>query len=92
MRETLEGLYAAEIPGDTYRNLAIDPVYSHETFKHVLVPVWLLTYGYGPKKYQVVANDYTAKIAGNYPYNGWKIFFLVAAIVIVLFVLMYAAQ
>ena len=92
MRETLEGLCAAEIPGDTYRNLAIHPVYSHETFKHVLVPVWLLTYDYGPKKYQVVANGYTGKIAGDYPYSGWKIFFLVAAIVIVLLVLMYAAQ
>jgi hypothetical protein len=92
MRETLEGLCAAEIPGDTYRNLVIHPVYSHETFKHVLVPVWLLTYDYGPKKYQVVANGYTGKIAGDYPYSGWKIFFLVAAIVIVLFVLIYAAQ
>jgi hypothetical protein len=92
MREALEGLCAAEIPGDTYRNLVIHPVYSHETFKHVLVPVWLLTYDYGPKKYQVVANGYTGKIAGDYPYSGWKIFFLVAAIVIVLFVLIYAAQ
>jgi len=92
MREALEGLCAAEIPGDTYRNLVIHPVYSHETFKHVLVPVWLLTYDYGPKKYQVVANGYTGKIAGDYPYSGWKIFFLVAAIVVVLFVLIYAAQ
>jgi hypothetical protein len=54
--------------------------------------VWLLTYDYGPKKYQVVANGYTGTIAGGYPYSGWKIFFLVAAIVIVLFVLIYAAQ
>ena len=92
MRETLEGLCAAEVPGETHRNLVIHPVYSNETFKHVLVPVWLLTYDYGPKKYQVVANGYTGTIAGDYPYSAWKIFFLVAAIVIVVLVLLYAAQ
>jgi predicted RNA-binding Zn-ribbon protein involved in translation (DUF1610 family) len=91
MHAKLEQLCAAEVPGDTYRNLAIHPVYSNQTFKHVLVPVWLLAYDYGRKKYQVVANGYTGVIAGNYPYSAWKIFFLVVAIVVVVFVLMYVS-
>ena len=36
-----------EIPGDTYRNLEIHPTFSAQTFKHILVPVWLLSYLYG---------------------------------------------
>ena len=44
------------MPGDTYRNLQIHPAYSGQTFKHMLVPVWLLTYTYGAKAFQVVVN------------------------------------
>ena len=42
MRKVLEQLAAQQIPGDTYRNLVIHPVFSGRTFKHVLVPIWLL--------------------------------------------------
>jgi hypothetical protein len=91
MHRKLEELCAAEIPGDTYRNLVIHPVYSNQTFKHILVPVWLLSYDYGAKKYQVVANGYTGVIAGNYPYSAWKIFLLVVTILMVVLIVMYAA-
>jgi hypothetical protein len=66
-------------------------VYSNQTFKHILVPVWLLSYDYGAKKYQVVANGYTGVIAGNYPYSAWKIFLLVVTILMVVLIVMYAA-
>ena len=77
MRATLEQLAARQIPGDTHRNLVIHPVFSGRTFKHVLVPIWLLVYMFGSKSYQVVVNGYTGRIAGRYPYSPWKIFFLV---------------
>ena len=41
----------------------IHPTFSAQTFKHILVPVWLLTYLYGAKMYQVVVNGYT---------GGWR--------------------
>jgi predicted RNA-binding Zn-ribbon protein involved in translation (DUF1610 family) len=84
MHRKLERLCAAEIPGDTYRNLRIHPEYSGQTFKHVLVPVWLLSYDYGGKAYQVVANGYTGRIAGRYPYSVWKIVLLILAALVVL--------
>jgi hypothetical protein len=92
MHQKLEQLCASEVPGDTYRNLVIHPVYSNQTFKHILVPVWLLTYDYGTKKYQVVANGYTGVIAGQRPYSAWKIFFLVLAILIAVLLLIYVAD
>src|SRR6185295_12164297 len=52
-------LCGAEVPGDTHRNLDVDTDYSRQTFKHILVPLWLLTYNYGPRTFQVVINGYT---------------------------------
>ena len=54
-------LCAGQVPGDTHRNLQIFPDYSGRTFKHVLVPVWLLSYNYGAKAFQVIVNGYTGR-------------------------------
>ena len=83
MHAKLEQLCAAQVPGDTYRNLRIRPDYSGRTFKHVLVPVWLLSYNYGAKAFQVIVNGYTGRIAGRYPYSIWKILLLVVLVVVV---------
>jgi len=82
MHAKLLAMCAAQVPGDTHRNLQIDPQYSGRTFKHVLVPVWLLTYRYGRKTYQVIVNGYTGTIAGTRPYSAWKIFFAVLAVIV----------
>ncbi len=92
MHAALEQLCARQIPGDTYRNLRIHPSYSGQTFKHVLVPVWLLSYHYGAKAFQVIVNGYTGRIAGRYPYSVWKILFLVLVAVIALMVFVTLAQ
>jgi hypothetical protein len=84
MRKVLEQLAAQQVPGDTYRNLVIHPVFSSRTFKHVLVPIWLLVYMFGSKSYQVVVNGYTGRIAGRYPYSPWKIALLILVGLIVL--------
>ena len=73
-----------QVPGDTYRNLQIHPTYSGQTFKHVLVPMWLLTYNYGARAFQVIVNGYTGRIAGKYPYSVWKIVLLVMLALIAL--------
>ena len=82
MHDTLMGLCASQIPGDTHRNLVIHPTFSGQTFKHILVPIWLLTYVFGRKSYQVLVNGSTGRIAGRYPYSPWKIFFLVVLAII----------
>jgi hypothetical protein len=83
MHATLETMCASQVPGDTHRNLQISPQYSGRTFKHVLVPVWLLTYNYGAKTFQVLVNGYTGRIAGKYPLSVWKIVLLVLVALIV---------
>ena len=73
MHRELERLCGAQVPGDTYRGLRISPVYESETFKHLLVPVWMLVYTFGKKSYQVIVNGNTGEIAGRYPKSFWKI-------------------
>ena len=52
MTAQLRALCAQQVPGDTYRNLRIVPEFSGRTFKHILVPVWLLTYTYGAQRFR----------------------------------------
>ena len=83
-RETLDGkvysMCGSQVPGDTHRNLQVSADYSGQTFKHILAPLWLLTYHYGPKNFQVVINGYTGAIAGRYPKSWIKITLAVLAV------------
>jgi hypothetical protein len=89
MKQKLYDMCGQQVPGDTFRNLEIHPTFSGQTFKHILVPVWLLTYIYANKPWQVVVNGYTGRIAGEYPKSWWKIAFLVLlALIVVLVILM----
>ena len=52
------------------------------------MPVWLLTYNFGARAFQVVINGFTGRIAGDYPKSFWKILFLViVAIAVALLIL-----
>jgi ribosomal protein S27E len=84
MDQTMYSLCRNEVPGDTHRNLDVSTGYQGRTFKHILVPVWLATYTYGPKSFQVVVNGYTGTIAGEHPYSWVKIFFAVLAVILVI--------
>ena len=87
MDAKLQALCASQIPGDTYRNLSVRADYSQQTFKHILAPVWLLTYTYGVRRFQCVMNGVTGAIRGQYPKSPWKIALLVLAIVVVVVII-----
>lgn len=92
MNAELERLCAAQIPGDTYRNLVIRPEYSGQTFKHVLVPLWLLTYQHRGRPFQVLVNGWSGRLAGRYPKSWWKIGFAVLGAASVLGTLILIAR
>ncbi len=72
------------MPGDTQRNLQVRSRYQGRTFKHILVPVWLVSYTYGSRNFQILANGHTGKIAGERPYSWIKILFAVLAALLVI--------
>ena len=57
-----------------------------QTFKHILVPIWLVAYTYGATTFQVVVNGYTGTIAGRHPLSWIKITFAVIAAFIFLMI------
>lgn len=90
MDAKLRQLCAAEVPGDTHRDLQVDADYSAQTFKHILVPIWLLTYTFGARSFQVVINGVTSATAGDYPKSWIKIAFAVLVAIVIVIVFMWA--
>ncbi|GJM44645.1 MAG: hypothetical protein DHS20C21_14870 [Gemmatimonadota bacterium] len=92
MERSLHALCASRVPGDTYRNLQVEAAWEGETFKHVLLPVWLLTYDFGPKSHQLLVNGFTGAVAGEYPKSKWKIAGLVLLALVVVAIVVLLAQ
>jgi len=92
MDRKLEQLCSAEVPGDTQRNLQVQADYAAQTYKHILVPVWVLAYTYGSQSFQIVINGYTGTIAGKHPLSWIKITLAVLAALAVLLVIVALAQ
>jgi ribosomal protein S27E len=92
MDATLRDLCAAQVPGDTYRDLVVHANYHDQTFKHILAPVWLLTYTYGATNYQVVLNGVTGRISGSRPWSWIKITLLVLAALIIVITIATLSQ
>ena len=88
MDAELRQICGKQVPGDTHRDLQVDADYSAQTFKHILVPIWLLTYNYGTKNFQVVINGYTGAIAGKYPLSWIKVTTAVVAGLILLIIIL----
>ena len=54
-----------DVPGDTHRGLQVQNQYSAETFKHVLLPLWIASYRYGDKPYRFLVNGQTGEVQGE---------------------------
>ena len=62
-----------QIGGDEQRVTSVHTLHSALTFKHLLLPVWLLTYRYGDKPFQLAVNAATGEVQGERPYSAFKI-------------------
>ncbi len=51
--------------------------YEDETFKHILLPVWMAAYKYAGKSYRFLVNGQTGEVQGERPWSVWKITFAV---------------
>lgn len=90
-KERIEGELTSDVKrrigGDVQQISSQETSYSALTYKHVLLPVWILAYRYGDKPYRVVVNAVTGQVNGERPYSPIKIaiavfFGIVAAIIL----------
>lgn len=63
-----------DIGGDTQRLTSMNMSLSEETFKHILLPVYVSAYRYNGKEYNFFINGENGTISGSRPYSFWKIF------------------
>ncbi|MBK8440018.1 MAG: primosomal protein N' (replication factor Y) - superfamily II helicase [Rhodobacter sp.] len=85
MSGIIEGDVRRDIGGDDQRVTSVDTTWSDETFKHILLPVWMAAYKYNGKSYRFLVNGQTGEVQGERPWSIWKIGFavlVVAAIVL----------
>ncbi|OAB80637.1 DNA helicase PriA [Cochleicola gelatinilyticus] len=81
-----------DIGGDTQSISTIDMKLTEETFKHILLPVYISAYKYKGKRYNFFINGQTGALSGKRPYSFWKIFFLVLFIFIVIGIILVLSQ
>jgi uncharacterized Zn finger protein (UPF0148 family) len=73
MEAMLREMCGREVPGDTYRSLRIHPDFTRKTFKHILVPIWLLSYRFRGKTWQGATNAVTGETYARFPVSAWKV-------------------
>jgi predicted RNA-binding Zn-ribbon protein involved in translation (DUF1610 family) len=63
----------SRIGGDEQIIDDVQTTYGAVTFKHLLLPVWLMVYRYNERTYQILVNATTGELDGERPYSPWKI-------------------
>lgn len=80
------------IGGDRQRVHSVRSRYNAVTFKHLLLPVWMLAYRYKDKPYRVFVNAATGEVQGERPYSWVKIFFTALAVLAAVLIIVAAVQ
>ena len=95
-KQRIDGAIAADIcgliGGDEQRISEIKTRYDAITFKHLLLPVWLLAYRYHERTFQVFINAVTGEVQGERPYSVWKITLTVLTVLALVGGLIYLQQ
>lgn len=83
-RERIDAAIASDvrsrIGGDEQRVWSIKSRYDAITFKHLLLPIWMLAYRFHEKPYRVYVNAGTGEVQGERPYSWVKILFTVLGV------------
>lgn len=89
---TIRSTIKRDIGGDHQRISSMTPYYSDITFKHLLLPIWISAYRYKNKTYRFLVNGRTGEVQGERPWSALKIAAAVAAALLVVGGVWYAAR
>ncbi len=84
MRAVITDWIKRDIGGDRQRVHTSNTRFSKETFKHVLVPVWITHYQFAGKTYRLSVNGRTAKAYGQRPFSLLKLLLGTGALLLAL--------
>jgi len=77
------------IGGDEQRVHSISSQFSNEVFEVTMLPIWLSSFQYNNKQYNIAINGLTGEIAGNRPYSYSKIFITILLLVTLILGIIY---
>jgi hypothetical protein len=92
MEPSIDAAIRRDIGGDVQRIHAKQTLVDDIRFKHLLLPVWIGSYRFGGKPYQIVVNGQSGEVEGDRPWSKWKIAFAVLLALLVLLLLMQFQQ
>jgi len=73
MRAKIRDWVRADIGGAKQSITSADTGFSDETFKHILLPVWITHYTLENKRYRMSVNGQTGKVYGQRPFSKRKL-------------------
>lgn len=81
MREKTRGAAREQIESPHVRNFSLNAAFDDEAWRLLLLPVFIATYRFQDKTYQLVINGQTGKVAGDKPVAWRRVWAIVAALV-----------
>jgi Zn finger protein HypA/HybF involved in hydrogenase expression len=82
MREVVRAECRSRPSTDNVRNFSVQLDYADETWRYILVPLYIAAYQHGRKTYQVLVNGQTGAVAGQRPVDWRKVGLALAALVL----------
>lgn len=92
MSDVIRSDVRRDIGGDEQRIHSVNTDWSGETFKHILLPVWMAAYKYNGKSYRFLVNGQTGEVQGERPWSVWKIAFAVIIVAALALAAVYVAD
>ncbi len=80
MRERAKDACRADIHSHHVRNLSVTADFGDESWRYLLLPVYVAAYRFEAKTFQVMVNGQSGAVAGQKPVAWWKIWLAMAAL------------
>lgn len=79
MRERAKQACHDDIPSTYVRNFSMSADFADESWRYIILPIYLAAYRYKDKVYQVMVNGQTGKVAGQKPVDWSKVWLAIGA-------------
>ena len=88
MERAIEDEIRRDIGGDDQQISSAQTRYGSLTFKHLLLPVWVGSYRFDGRVFQMIVNAQTGEVDGERPFSKGKVLLLIIVIILILVFLM----
>ena len=82
IREQAKEACYADIPTSHVRNFSMTADFADESWRYILLPVYIAAYKFRENVFQVMVNGQTGQVSGQKPVAWWKIWLAVAAMLL----------